>query len=154
MRTVASADRVYVDPSALARLYFTQGHSREMVAWRMRNSGPLPVTHFGRTELVNSIGLARFQNRLTASDAEAAWVLLAADFANGHLEQMDILWRAAMNRASDLSRHHTKTLGTRALDVLHVASALELGLRRFLSFDEKQVALAKAVGLKVIAIPS
>jgi len=34
--------------------------------------------------------------------------------------------------------------------VLPVASALELGLRRFVSFDERQQKLARAVGLKVI----
>jgi hypothetical protein len=34
--------------------------------------------------------------------------------------------------------------------VLHVASALELGLRRFVSSDERQQNLARAVGLKVV----
>jgi hypothetical protein len=34
------------------------------------------------------------------------------------------------------------------LDVLHVASALELGFRNFLTFDLRQQNLARAVGLK------
>jgi predicted nucleic acid-binding protein len=50
-----------------------------------------------------------------------------------------------------LSREHTITLGTRALDVLHVASALELGVRSFVTYDTRQAALAKAVGLKTLA---
>jgi predicted nucleic acid-binding protein len=43
-------------------------------------------------------------------------------------------------------------LGTRTLDVLHVACALELKLRRFLSFDERQQQLAAAVGLRLVRV--
>ena len=44
----------------------------------------------------------------------------------------------------------TPTLGTSSLDVLHVASAQVLGCRRFVSYDERQLALAKAAGLRVL----
>jgi predicted nucleic acid-binding protein len=43
-------------------------------------------------------------------------------------------------------------LGTRTLDVLHVASALELGRRQFLTFDLRQQELAVATGLKLVAL--
>lgn len=42
-------------------------------------------------------------------------------------------------------------LGTRTLDVLHVASAVALGAQRFVTYDIRQAALAKAVGLRVLA---
>jgi predicted nucleic acid-binding protein len=42
-------------------------------------------------------------------------------------------------------------LGTRSLDVLHIASALELELRIFVTHDSRQEALARAVGLKTLA---
>jgi len=38
-------------------------------------------------------------------------------------------------------------LGTRSLDILHVASALVLGLPTFLTFDQRQCALANAARL-------
>jgi hypothetical protein len=41
----------------------------------------------------------------------------------------------------------TARLGARSLDVLHVAAALELGLRRFVTFDVRQQRLARAVSL-------
>jgi hypothetical protein len=59
-----------------------------------------------------------------------------------------LLWRAALKRAGELSRPHTRTLGTRSLAVLHGARALGLGLRRFVSCDERQQQLAQAAGLK------
>jgi predicted nucleic acid-binding protein len=63
------------------------------------------------------------------------------------------LWRAALNTTGELSRKHTPKLGCRSLDVLHVASAIELNLRYFVTFDLRQQQLAKAVGLKLI-VPS
>jgi len=71
---------------------------------------------------------------------------LTTDFASGHLRQADILWRAALNGAAELSQRHTPKLGTRSLDVLHVACARELRLRYFLTFDERQQQLAAAAG--------
>ncbi len=147
-----TADTVYVDPSALSRLYLHQPGSREMHHWRVRTNGCLPVTHHGRTELVNAVCLAVFRGDRTAEQADKACSNLDADFLDGHLEQVDILWRAALNRAAELSRAHTPTLGTRALDVLHVACALELKLRHFLTFDDRQRKLAAAAGLKLVRI--
>jgi predicted nucleic acid-binding protein len=73
------------------------------------------------------------------------------DVREGRLAVVDVLWRRTLDRAALLSTSHTASLGTRALDVLHVASALTLDARRFVSYDERQAALAKAVGLRVLA---
>ena len=147
-----TAEQIYVDSSALGTLYLHQPRSREMASWRGRIRGSLPVTHFGRTEIVNAISLAVHRGSLTPDRAARLWDHLDADFTDGHLQQADILWRAALNRARALSQIHTPRLGTRSLDVLHVACALELKLRHFLTFDGRQRRLAKAVGLKVINI--
>ncbi len=147
-----TADSVYVDPSALSRLYLNQTGSREMHLWRFRTKGALPVTHHGRTELVNAIALAAFRGERTQDQTDKAWSNLEADFEGGHLVQVDILWRAALNRAVELSRSHSPSLGTRALDVLHVACALELKLKHFLTFDERQKKLAAACGLKLVKL--
>jgi predicted nucleic acid-binding protein len=42
-------------------------------------------------------------------------------------------------------------LGTRSLDVLHVATAVTLGAKHFVTYDERQGALAKVVGLTLLA---
>jgi len=149
---VATADQIYADPSGLSRLYFAQAGSREMVAWRRKVPGGLPVTHHGRTEMVNSVALALFRGDLNANDATRSWDWLHNDVVEGHLVQVSILWRAALNRASEISRLFTPTIGARSLDVLHVSCALELGLRHFLTFDERQKKLAAAVGLRLIAL--
>jgi hypothetical protein len=55
---------------------------------------------------------------------------------------------AAMDRARELSTAHTDRLGARAIDVLHVACALMLESEVFLTFDDRQLELAKAGGLQ------
>lgn len=150
---MARAEQIYVEPSALSRLYFHHEEgSREMVLWRKRIQGSLPVTHHGHVEMVNAIALAVFRGWLHLDDAAEPWECLEDDFIQGHLVKADILWRGALNRAAQLSREHTCRLGTRSLDVLHVACALELNLRKFLCFDQRQQALAMSVGLKVVKL--
>lgn len=147
-----TAEDVYVDPSALCRLYLNQPGLRELSDWRRRIGGSLPVTHHGRTEVVNGICRATFAGQLGEAEMLEALDEVEADFADGRLYQADLLWRAALNRAGELSRKHTPRLGTRALDVLHVACALELKLRHFLTFDDRQAKLATATGLKLVKL--
>jgi predicted nucleic acid-binding protein len=150
---VATARDVYADPSALLKLYLKEPQSRAMVTWRAKHSPALAVTHHGRVELINGIGLAAHRGYITGLIREAALAALDDDFAQGRYIQSDLLWRAALKRAGDLSREHTPKIGCRSLDVLHVASAVELNLKYFVSFDVRQQQLARAVGLRLI-IPS
>jgi predicted nucleic acid-binding protein len=53
-------------------------------------------------------------------------------------------------RARELSRRHAPALGCRALDALHVASALVLAADDFYTFDRDQAKLARAAGLRVL----
>ena len=152
-KTVATADKTYADPSALLKLYINEPESRGMAAWRAKAHGPLAVTHHGRVELVNGIALAAHRKLIDERSFAGALAALDDDFEQGRYMQADLLWRAALNRAAELSRKHSRTLGTRSLDVFHVASALELGFRSFITFDKRQQTLVRAVGLKLL-IPS
>lgn len=145
-----TAEQVYVDPSALARLYIHQEGSREMIAWRVKVRGPVTVTHHGRTEIINAICRAAFLSQIDQEGLAEALADFDSDFTSGHLRQADILWRAALNRAMELSQEYTPKLGTRSPDVLHVACALELKLTHFLTFDLRQRKLAETVNLKVV----
>ena len=126
-----TAEEVYVDPSALARLFLNQPGAREFSNWRRKLRGSLPVTHAGRVELTNAIALASFRGNLDEAQLSEAMRELRDEF---------------------ISRRMTPKLGTRAADVLHVACALELNLPRFFSFDVRQQKLAAAVGFKIIQL--
>jgi predicted nucleic acid-binding protein len=147
---VATAETVYVDPSALLKLYLKEPESRAMATWRSKIGDPLLVTHHGRVELTNGICLAAYRGIITQETQDAALAALDDDFAQGRYQQTDLLWRATLKRAGDLSREHTPSIGCRSLDVLHVASAIELELKHFATFDVRQQQLARAAGLKLI----
>jgi predicted nucleic acid-binding protein len=147
---VASADKTYVDPSALRGLYVHDDRSRAFCEWRSRLGGSLPLTLHGRAELVNSIALAVFRRDISAEAGEGALSDVESDVAAGRLILVDVLWRKALKHAANLSQEHTPRLGTRTLDVLHVATALVLGCRNFVTYDDRQAALAEAVKLRLI----
>jgi uncharacterized protein len=147
---VASADRTYVDPSALRSLYIHDDRSARFCAWRRRLGGRLPVTRFGRAEVVNAIHLAVHRKQIDERLARAAVADLDTDVREGRLALIDVLWRRTLDLAAELSTQHTPDLGTRTLDVLHVATAVMLEARRFVSYDDRQAALARAVGLRVV----
>lgn len=148
---MATADSTYVDPSALLKLYLHERESVAMNAWRARTKGALPLTHHGRVEVVNGICLAAHRGDITTDALADTLASFDEDFAAGFYRQADLLWRATLNRASELSRSYSHKLGTRSLDVLHVASAVELEVRTFVTFDRRQQELARAVGLKIVA---
>lgn len=148
---MTSAEGTYVDPSALRSLYVHDGRSAAFCAWRRRISGPLPITRFGRAEVVNSIELAVHRRILEAAHARGALADFETDLLEGRLALVDALWRRTLDLASDLSIRHTARLGTRTLDVLHVATALTLEVSRFVTYDARQAKLARAVGLRVLA---
>lgn len=121
-----------------------------MSVWRARTRGALPVTRHGRLELVNGICLAAFRRAIGADAMADALASLEEDFAEGRCVLVDVLWRATLRRAVGISREHTPRFGCRTLDVLHVATALELGLRSMVTFDRRQQQLARAAGLRVL----
>jgi hypothetical protein len=51
--------------------------------------------------------------------------------------------------AEKLGAAHNEGIGCRSADLFHVAAALELGFKEFLSFDDKQRRIAQAAGLNI-----
>ncbi len=80
-----TADEVYVDPSALTPLYIHEARSRKISAWRARVGGALPVTHHGRTEIINAICRVAFLGHLGENGLMEALADFADDFAHGRL---------------------------------------------------------------------
>ena len=110
---------------------------------------PLHLTSLNRFELVNSIHLAMFRKVVARSAGLFALEKLDANTASGALVIVPCDWAAVHGRALKIATQHTAKGGHRGFDILHVATALELDAKEFLTFDAKQSTLAKAVGLKV-----
>jgi hypothetical protein len=110
---------------------------------------PLPFTPLHRNELRNALRLAVFRKEIEAERRDAAFADIDSDLADGILVHVPIRWTDAFGEAEQLGRAHTETLGIRGMDLLHAGIALTLGAKRFLTFDLRQLELAKSAGLNV-----
>ena len=139
----------YVDTSVLVSLYVPDANSSRADAWRLANPEPMEFTGFHRIELRNALSLAVFQQRLTPAEAEAAWTQVQDDLKTGVLVAKPDLWARLVPEAEALAMHHTPTIGTRSLDVLHVSAALVMGATEFCTFDARQGKLAQLAGMQL-----
>jgi predicted nucleic acid-binding protein len=113
---------------------------------------PLPFVWLHQLELRNALRLRVFRAEITPAQRDASLNAMLTDLSGGLLAVVVPPLAEVMIEAERLSALHSETLGTRSLDVLHVASALVLGRNEFLTFDNRQGALARAAGLKVPAL--
>ena len=75
---------------------------------------------------------------------------LKSDLTSGALRTATVEWVAVHAMAERLSEDYTVAHAHRFADILHVATALHLGAKEFLTFDANQRKLAKAASLKVL----
>jgi predicted nucleic acid-binding protein len=83
-----------------------------------------------------------------AAEARAANAAFHADLHDG-VFAMRAVPEEVFTRARQLASKWTARLGTRSLDILHVAAAIALRAATFHTFDDRQRKLAKAAGLVV-----
>jgi predicted nucleic acid-binding protein len=140
---------IYADTSLLVSLYAPDSNSARAAA--QMKSAPLPIhiTQLGELELANALALRVFRRELTQVEVAAALAAFRADREAG-VFFVSPLPTAAFEKARQLAHRRTPRLGTRTIDVLHVASALVLGARTFLTFDGNQEKLARAEGLRTL----
>jgi predicted nucleic acid-binding protein len=145
----------YPDTSFLCALYRRQDNSPEAAAYFKSMTEELHVSSLLLFEFRQSL---RFQVWLHAQNPNKGFPQVDCDGALGKLQlNMDmgavvivpVDWSEVHQIAEKLSANHTRTRGQRAFDLLHIATALHLDARDFLSFDDRQRELAKKEGLKV-----
>ena len=137
---------VYADTSFFVSLYTVDTHSsaaRELLKSGIR----IWFTPLHFVEWTHAVAQQVFHRRVSAEAAEQAFLQMKEDGDGGLWVEASIPERA-FDICADLARKFGPRLGTRTLDSLHVACALELKAERFWTFDERQAKLAKAAGLK------
>lgn len=138
----------YADTGFLCSLYAPDAHTGAAAARIKRQTLPLPVTWLHQLEFRNALRLRVFRNEITSAQRDASLNAMLADLAAGVLVHSATPLMDLTIEAERISALHSETLGTRSLDILHVAAGLVLGLPVFLTFDRRQHALALATGLQ------
>ena len=86
---------------------------------------------------------------LSETAAQSALAAFDLDVEEGLWVVSPSEWESVVTRAERLALDRTPRHGARAMDILHLAFALQLGATELLSFDENQRSTALAEGLVV-----
>ena len=138
---------VYVDTSVLVKLYLREPGSRQASEWVRENGIAIPLTPLHALELTNAIQLKQFRKELTVEQADEILQKIRAHESIGIYYRPAIEWPAVMTEALNLSYQHTRKIGSRSLDIVHIALARSMGASGLFTFDQRQAELAAAVGL-------
>ena len=145
----------FPDTSFLCAIYRRQDNSPLSSAYFKAMPEALPISGLLLYEFRQSV---RFQVWLHArerakgypqADCDRALADLQTDLDTGAVVVVTADWPDVHRLAETISKRHTIAGGHRSLDILHVATALHLGAREFLTFDTNQRKLAAIEKLKV-----
>ena len=145
----------YPDTSFLCAFYVKQSNSPAAAAHSASMREPIHVAAFLAYEFRQSLRFQTWRHSvnpreaIALADAQAALLQFETDLANGVVVLAPCNFQEVFHLAEDLSNRHTCANGYRSFDVLHVATALHLGAREFLTFDSNQRKLAAAERLTV-----
>ncbi len=143
---------VYVDTSIIVKLYIREKYSRDASAWLKANNEAIPLTSLHELEFINAIHLKLFRNETTPQTIHQIKAALEEHEEKGVYYRPTLDWPAVFVQAIQLSNKHSASSGSRALDILHVASALSIQADRFLTLDDRQSKLAAHAGLEIPSI--
>jgi hypothetical protein len=139
----------YFDSAIIVKLYVQETTSPDAIRLVSACAAPYALTQWQALEVKNAIRLKAFRGEITAAEMRQSIGAFEQDITMGRWQRPDYPAAIVEQKADELSAGHSATLGCRTLDIIHVAAALVVGAREFVTFDGRQRALAKAAGLTV-----
>ena len=140
---------VYVDTGVLAKLYTNESNSASAIQLVQVHPAPLPLTEWQELELKTALRLKAFRHEIDTGGLQSSLNHLAADLVAGRWQRPACSHGDVFEQAESLSSDYATIIGCRTLDILHVAAALVIGARDFVTFDARQSELARQVGVNV-----
>jgi predicted nucleic acid-binding protein len=138
------ASRVRHDTFHRVALQFYKGHETDVWFW----------SPWHRVEVLNTIRqLTRNSDRkrsFNQAEAKALIYRIEADVRLGYFFHMEADWRDVLRTASEISAENAFARSCPGTDLLHVAYAKEFAADLFVTFDDEQLLLAQAAGLKAV----
>lgn len=143
---------IYADSGFICSVYAPDLNTDSATAFIGNINDSISFSWLNQVEFRNALRLRVFRREITAQQRDASLSWLLSDIRSGVFVHAEPLLSDLIIETERLSALYSEKLGTRSLDVLHVAMAITLGCQIFLSFDNRQLRLAVAVGLKVPTI--
>jgi len=143
----------FADTSFLFAFYLPRAASEQAIAKMESLQNPAQISSLVRFEFQQAVWFKvwlRAQGHPLGLSETSAQSVLAAfdlDLERGLWALADSAREAVVTRAERMALDHTPRHGVRAMDILHLAFALQIGAKELMSFDESQRQVALAEGL-------
>ncbi len=144
--------KLYIDSSVLVKLYYPESESRIFAEWITKQKQPILFTQFHELEITNAFALKVFRNEISEENFKDLRDVLEKDKTAGILDVVTPDWSDVLLESIKISKRSSSVIGTRSLDIIHVASADLLNCDTFLTNDKRQLDSAQNIGLKTISI--
>jgi predicted nucleic acid-binding protein len=144
--------KVYLDSSAIVKLYAPEPDTPAVAEYVRGLKDPLPFSHLHEIEVKNALRLKAFRGEADSRKVLRAIRTIEKDVASQVLKRPELNWPDVFRRADDLSRTFSARWGSRSLDLLHVAACCLLDCRNFLTFDDRQMVLARKAKLRIVRL--
>ncbi|MBI4327534.1 MAG: type II toxin-antitoxin system VapC family toxin [Chloroflexi bacterium] len=139
----------YFDSAIIIKLYVQEATSPEAIRLAGGYAAPYALTQWQALEVKNAIRLKSFRGEIAAAEMHQSIAAFEQDIATGRWQRPSYTAAGVEQKAEELSAGHSAILGCRTLDIIHVAAALVIGAKDFVTFDGRQGALARQAGLTV-----
>ena len=140
----------YADTGVMVKGYVLESDSEAAVKIIESLGDHLLYSHLHSIEIPNAIRLKRFRGEITKAQENAANRAFLSDIESGVLTPCEYDLGEVFLLAERLSAKHSAIIGSRSLDLLHVAAALEAKATHFDSLDTRQRNVATLNGLKML----
>jgi predicted nucleic acid-binding protein len=141
--------KAYADTGFVVSLYKMESTSEKAAALMRKLESPVWISALSEIELRNAFQLSVFRGEIDKASAELKLRLFQQDLKKGIYAVMPVSSSALHSKTAELIDRHSARIGTRSLDLMHIATAILLNADLFLSFDLRQRKAAKLEGLKV-----
>ncbi len=143
---------VYLDTSALAKLYVPESGSDEMDD-ALVGRRDVVVSDLAVTELVSAVARRVREGDLVAAHARRIYQRVLSDVGGGEFRRVEIT-ASTHREAERLLMGVGRRVPLRAADALHLAMAALAGVRVLVTFDRGMRAAAEALGtLDIVGAP-
>jgi len=139
----------YPDTSFLIALYVADTTSEQARRYMHSASHALVFTPFHRLEFRTALRTRVFRGGFSREQMRETFRHCDEHLDGDILQHTPLNWADTLREAERIAEAHLTEVGARSGDLLHVASAVVLGTRDFITFDDRQNALAKRAGLRV-----
>ncbi len=140
---------IYLDSSALAKLYLPEAESDRLDAF-LRGRRGLMVSELAITEVLSAVARRKREGVLSSEQAYEIRDALLTDADSRSFVRLDL--GPPVHREAERLLLSIDSLSLRTLDALHVALALSGAATHVVTFDLRMRAAALHAGLRVIEV--